>query len=60
MKKTLKNLDKWLSIHEMWEELAEHYYNFSYKFKNKLKENYNIDCGIDYANYIFYIGEIKH
>jgi len=56
--KTLFN--EWLKIHKMWEELAEHYYQFSLKFKRKLKENYNIDSGTDYANYIFAIGEIEH
>ena len=60
MKKTLKNFDSWLNIHELWQELAEHYYNFSLKFKKELERNYNIDSGTDYANYMFYVGEIEH
>lgn len=52
--------DKWIKTHKLWEELTKHYYQFPLKFKKELEEDYNIDSGTDYANYIFAIGELEH
>lgn len=55
-----KSFKKWQGVNKSWQELAQAYYNFTKKYKDELYNNFNIDCGIDYANYIFSIGNIKH
>jgi len=55
----MKKLTKWEKLNQAWEELAEAYFFFAKTYKQSLFENYNIDCGTDYANYIFNVGDIK-
>jgi len=57
--KLTKAFDKWVKINDMWEEIAEGYYNFSLGYKKELFNNFNIDSGTDYANYILNIGNIE-
>jgi hypothetical protein len=55
----MNKFTKWDKISQVWNELAETYFNFNKKYQKELFANYNIDCGTDYANYIFNIGDIK-
>lgn len=55
----MKKLTKWEKISQVWHELSEAYFFFAKTYKTYLYRNYNIDCGTDYANYIFNIGDIK-
>jgi len=55
----MKKLTKWEKVNQAWEELAEAYFQFKPKYQKELYRNYNIDCGTDYANYIFNVGEIR-
>jgi hypothetical protein len=41
-------------------ELTEHYKELKPIFKNQLLEDYNIDCGHDYAKYIFNLLEVTY
>ena len=50
----------WKVVHDLWETLAKEYIKFNNRYKKELLENYNIDCGTDYANYIFNSLNIKH
>ncbi|MHA1787869.1 MAG: hypothetical protein ACTSXT_01450 [Candidatus Helarchaeota archaeon] len=53
-------LKEWGYKHKFWVELTNHYKEFKPKFKQQLLKNYNIDCGIDYANYIFNNLKVKY
>ena len=55
----MRKLNKWEKINMVWGEIANGYFEFTRRYKKQLYENYNIDCGTDYANYIFNIGDIK-
>ena len=37
---------------KQWEMIAKDYNNFTMKFKKELEDNYSIDCGTDYADFI--------
>ena len=55
----VKAFDKWIKINDMWEAIAESYYHFSMSYKKELFNNFNIDSGTDYANYILNTGNIE-
>lgn len=55
-----KVFDKWTKLSQMWDELAEHYYKFPREFQVELEENYNVDSGHSYADYIFAVGNIDY
>ena len=50
----------WKALNSMWNELSEVYYNFKQSYIKELRDNFNIDCGTDFANYIVNIGNIKY
>ena len=55
----MKKLTKWEKINQAWNELADAYFHFHNSYKKYLEINYSIDCGTDYANYIFAVGDIR-
>jgi len=56
----VKTFESWEKLNNMWNELADNYRAFSQKYKNELYDNYNIDDGHGYADYIFNIGDIEY
>lgn len=47
-------------LHQAWEEIAASYKEFKTLYKKSLFNNYNIDCGTDYANYFFNCLGLEH
>lgn len=53
-----ETFEDWKQINEAWERLAKDYTHFSRAYKKELHQNFNTECGTDYANRIFAIGNI--
>jgi hypothetical protein len=45
--------DIWFKLNNLHREIENIYYIFSKNFKNDLFDNYSIDSGTDFAEYIF-------
>lgn len=50
----------WYDLNEMYRQLSTDYYSFNLKYKKYLNDNFAIDSGTDYANYIFSLGCIDY
>jgi len=55
----MNKFTKWDKTNQAWNEIANSYFGFTRKYRKQLFENYNIDSGTDFANYIFNIGDIN-
>lgn len=45
--------DLWFKLSKLHNGIAGEYYYFSKRKKSQLFEDFNIDCGNDYADYLF-------